>query len=149
MIRNLAALMLLLAVTLLSGCESMQSAMGGSGAGSSGGASALTGLLTQQLGVTENQANGGIGAMLKLAQEKLAKGDFDQVAKAVPGADKYLGTAKQLLGGKNVGDMAGLQSAFSKLGMSPDMIGKFSPLVTQFVGSTNPQAGQLLAGVLK
>ena len=88
--------------------------------------------------------------MLKLAQEKLAAGDFDQIAKAVPGADKYLANAKQLLGGANVGDKAGLQSAFSKLGMSPSMVDKFTPILTQFVGQTGgDKAKNSLASVLK
>ena len=88
--------------------------------------------------------------MLKLAQEKLAAGDFDKIAKAIPGSDKYLASAKQLLGGANVGDKAGLQSAFAKLGMSPSMVDKFTPIVTQFVGGTGgEQAKNLLASVLK
>jgi hypothetical protein len=98
---------------LLTACSSMDSMMGGGGSGS------LTSMLTKQTGVSEPQAPGGTGAMLELAQQKLTAGDFDQVAKAIPGADKYLATAKQLLGTTNVNDKAGLQSAFSKLGMSP------------------------------
>jgi hypothetical protein len=138
----LAAATLLLAA-FLPGCSSMDSMMGGQSSG-------LVNLLSSQLGVSETQASGGVGSILKLAQEKLSAGDFDQVAKAIPGADKYLAQAKQLLGGGNVGDKAGLQSAFSKLGMSPDMVGKFSPIVTQFVSqSGGSQAGSLLAGVLK
>ncbi|HEX4987033.1 MAG TPA: DUF2780 domain-containing protein [Burkholderiales bacterium] len=144
MMRTLAAVATFLIASLLPGCAEMKSMTGQSSS------SALTGLLTQQLGVTETQATGGVGSILKLAQEKLSAGDFDQVAKAVPGADKYLAQARQLLGGGNVGDKAGLQSAFSKLGMGSDMVSKFSPIVTQFVGqSGGSQAGSLLAGVLK
>jgi hypothetical protein len=132
----------LLLAAFLPGCSSMDSMMGGQSAG-------LVNLLSQQLGVTETQASGGVGSMLKLAQEKLSAGDFDQVAKAIPGADKYLAQAKQLLGGGNVGDKAGLQSAFSRLGMSPDMVDKFKPLLTQFVGNASPAAGKLLAGALQ
>ena len=113
MVRLHAVPVLLLLLALLSGCESMSG-----GAGASGQMGVLTSLVTQQLGVSEAQANGGIGAMLKLAQERLSAGQFDQVAQAIPGADKYLATAKQLLGGTNVGDTAGLQSAFAKLGVS-------------------------------
>jgi hypothetical protein len=132
----------LLAVACMPGCSEMKSMAGNS--------SGLTSLLTKQLGVTDTQASGGVGSMLKLAQEKLSAGDFDQIAKAIPGSDKYLASAKQLLGGANVGDKAGLQSAFSKLGMSPSMVDKFTPIVTQFVGGTGgEQAKNLLAGALK
>jgi len=56
----------------------------------------LMGALTSQLGVTEDQAKGGIGSYLTLLQEKLAKGDFDKIASLVPGASGYLETAKKL-----------------------------------------------------
>ena len=140
--RQFSAALLLLVTAFLPGCSSMQSMMGQS--------PELTGLLKQQLGVTEAQASGGVGSMLKLAQEKLSAGEFDQIAKAIPGASKYLDSAKQLLGGGNVGNKAGLQSAFSKLGMSPDMVDKFTPILTQFVGKIGgSQAGDLLASALK
>jgi hypothetical protein len=42
--------------------------------------------LTSSLGVTQDQAEGGVGSILTLAQEKLAKGDFDKVAALIPGA---------------------------------------------------------------
>ena len=132
----------LLLATFLPGCAEMKSMTGQS--------ADLTSLLTKQLGVTDTQASGGVGSMLKLAQEKLAAGDFDTVAKAIPGADKYLASAKQLLGGGNIVDKAGLQSAFSKLGMSPSMVDQFTPVVTQFVGQTGgDKAKNLLSGVLK
>jgi len=140
--RILAAFLICLAAIFLPGCSTTKSMMGES--------SPLTGLITQQLGVTEAQATGGVGSMLKLAQEKLSAGDFDQIAKAVPGTSKYLDSAKQLLGGANVGDAAGLQGAFSKLGLSPDMVGKFKPILTQYVGKAGgSQVGDLLASVLK
>lgn len=139
--RIIPAILLLIAA-MLPGCSSMQSITGAS--------PQLTGLLTQQLGVTEEQANGGIGSMLKLAQEKLSAGDFDQIAKAVPGSSKYLDSAKKLLGEGTVGDKAGLQSAFSKLGMGPDMVDKFKPALTQLVTQAGGEKyGSLLAGVLK
>ena len=142
MYRILAFAVCLVAAVAMPGCAEMKSM----GSDSSG----LTSLLTKQLGVTDTQASGGVGSMLKLAQEKLAAGDFDKIAKAIPGSDKYLASAKQLLGGANIGDKAGLQSAFSKLGMSPSMVDKFTPIVTQFVGGTGgEQAKNLLASVLK
>ena len=69
----------------------------------------LIGLLSSQLGVTENQAKGGIGSYLTLAKEKLAKGDFEKIAALVPGASKYMETAKKLgaVAGP-LGNLAGL-----------------------------------------
>jgi len=139
--RNLFAAIVLLVTALLPGCSSMKSMTGQS--------SDLIPALTKQLGVNETQAAGGTGAMLKLAQEKLSAGDFDQIAKAIPGSDKYLATAKQLLGGTNIANKAGLQSAFSKFGMSPDMVDKFKPVITDYVGKVGgEQTKNLLAAAL-
>jgi uncharacterized protein VcgC/VcgE DUF2780 len=142
--RNFAVALIVCAAGLLNGCAQMESVMG---VASSTG---LTSTLVNRLGVTETQAAGGVGSILAFAQQHLAAGDFDLVAKAIPGSEKYLGMAKQLLGGVPVSDKAGLQGAFSKLGMSPDMVGKFAPIVTDYVGKAGgQQAGTLLAGVLK
>ena len=40
-------------------------------------ANPLIGKLTGSLGLSQDQAEGGVGSILTLAQEKLAKGDFD------------------------------------------------------------------------
>jgi Protein of unknown function VcgC/VcgE (DUF2780) len=142
--RNLISAVLLFVGGFLAACAQMDSMMG------TGSASSPTGTLSKQLGVTETQAAGGTGAILAFAQQRLAAGDFDVVAKAIPGSDKYLSAAKQLLGGASISDKAGLQSAFSKLGMSPDMVNKFAPILTDYVGKTGgDQAKNLLAGVLK
>lgn len=83
------------------------------------GASSMMGMLTSTLGVTQNQAEGGVGSMLKLAQEKLSKGDFDKVAGAIPGATKYLDKAKSLGAFTgSIGNAAGLNAALGKLGGS-------------------------------
>src|SRR5262245_36610945 len=102
---------------------------------SSGLKNPLIGMLTSQLGVTEQQATGGIGSYLALAQEKLAKGDFDKIASLVPGASKYMDMAKQL--GAVTGplkNLSGLTGALGKLGISPDTAAQFIPAVTDFLG---------------
>jgi len=46
--------------------------------------------------------------------------------------------------------LASMASAFSKLGLSPDMVAKAVPVLTQFVSkSGGANVGKLLAGVLK
>ena len=135
---------LLLVVGFLGACAQIDSMMG------TGASSSLPATLTKQLGVTEGQATGGTGAILAFAQQRLAAGDFDIVAKAIPGSEKYMSMAKQLLGSASISDKAGLQSAFSKLGMSPDMLSKFAPIVTDYVAKAgSDQASKLLAGLLK
>ena len=137
LLRNASAVLL---VVFLWGCEHMDPAA----------TSSLTDTLTKQLGVTESQAAGGTGAILVFAQQRLAAGDFDIIAKAIPGSEKYLSLAKQLLGGASINDKAGLQSAFSKLGMTPDMVAKFAPILGDYAAKAGgEQARNLLATALK
>jgi len=107
-------------------------------------------MLTSSLGVTENQASGGVGSYLTLLQEKLAKGDFDKIAKLVPGASKYMESAKSL--GAVAGplkDLAGLNGALGKLGMNADTVSKFAPTVTKYLGKIGGDSvSKLLAGAL-
>ena len=108
-------------------------------------------MLTSQLGVTEDQAKGGVGSYLTLAQEKLAKGDFDKIAALVPGASKYMDTAKKL--GAVTGpvkNLAGLNGSLSRLKMKSETASKFAPTVTNYLGTAGGDSvKQMLAGVLK
>lgn len=111
----------------------------------------LMGMLTSTLGVTPDQAKGGVGSILTLAQEKLIKGDFDKIAAVVPGTSKYVQQAKAL--GAVTGpikNLDGLKSSLGKLGMQPATVSKFIPAVTDFVGKAGGKdVGNLLASVLK
>ena len=107
--------------------------------------------LKSTLGVTDNQAQGGLGSILTLAQEKLAKGDFDKIAQVIPGSQKYLDAAKKL--GAVTGPLtnsAGLKSAYSRLGIPADTAAKFTPTVLDAVGKVGGDSVRnMLAGVLK
>lgn len=106
----------------------------------------LTSVLESQLGITEDQAEGGIGSMLSLASEKLTSGEYDQLAGMIPGADKYLKSAKDL--GAVTGpltNMAGLTSALSSLGISPETVTKFAPMVSDYLGKLG---GDDIKGIL-
>ena len=132
----------LLVLPLLTSCESMSSMTGGTDALISG--------LTSTLGVTEEQAQGGVGSILTLAQEKLAAGDFDQIAAVIPGAQEYLDMAKSLgaVTGQ-VGNLTGLNSALGRLGITPDQAARFVPAVTDMVGKAGgAEVGKLLSGAL-
>ena len=108
------------------------------------------GMLSGKLGVTQNQAEGGVGSILKLAQEKLVKGDYDKVAGAIPGAQKYLDKAKSLGAySGSIGNLAGLNGALGKLGIPPETASKFVPYVTDYVGKIGgSKVGALLKSAL-
>jgi len=129
------------AILGLSGCAEMQS---------TGLTDVLVKSLTSQLNVTADQAKGGVGSTLSLAKEKLNGADFSALTKYIPGSDTYMKAAKDL--GAVTGpikDQAGLQQAYSKLGMGSDMVGKFSGVLSDFVGKAGGEpAKNLLAAVL-
>lgn len=103
----------------------------------------LVKLLSSQLGISEEQAKGGTGLLLKLAKDKLGSGDFQKVAGAIPGAENMISSAPDAGGGLmgmigsaiggQAGDLAKLASGFDKLGLSPDMIQKFVPVILEFL----------------
>lgn len=133
---------LIVMTMMLSGCAQMQSM---------GLSDPLISMLTGQLNVTPDQAQGGVGSILTLAKEKLSGMDFNALTNLIPGADSYMKTAKNL-GAVTwpVGDKAGLTSSFSKLGMGSDMVGKFSGVLSDFLGKAGGEpAKNLLASVLR
>jgi Protein of unknown function VcgC/VcgE (DUF2780) len=133
---------LLVMTVLLSSCAQMQSM---------GLTDPLISALTGQLNVTADQAQGGVGSILSLAKEKLSGMDFSALTKAIPGADTYMKAAKDLGAVTGpVGDKAGLTSSFSKLGMGSDMVGKFSGVLSDFVGKAGGEpVKNILAAVLR
>ena len=133
---------LVFTTVLFSGCAEMQSM---------GVTDTLVSLLTNQLNVTASQAKGGVGSILSLAREKLSGADFRSLTNYIPGSDTYMKAAKDLgaVSGP-VRDQAGLQTAFSQLGMGSDMVGKFWGVLSDFVGTAGGDtAKNLLAAVLK
>lgn len=95
----------------------------------------LAGSMQDRLDIDKDQAEGGIGSVLTLAQENLSTTDFSRLSGMIPGADSYLGAAKSL--GAVTGplkNMAGLNGALGRLGMSPDTVTSFVPTLTDLLG---------------
>jgi hypothetical protein len=104
--------------------------------------------LSKELGSSPEQAAGAAGALFGVAKSKLKPAEFSQIASAVPGMDALL-SAAPAIGGSAAG-MAGAASAFSKLGLKPELVAKAVPVLTQFVTkSGGANVGNLLASVLK
>ena len=136
----------------LQGCSSLEQM--GSPASMPSGASKTASVvdsLSSQFGVTPQQATAGVGSMLGYARSQLSPTDFATVSKALPGADTYLTAATAVLGGTSgINTPAALGSAFSKIGMSPEMVMKFAPVVADYAGQYGgPAAKSLLATVFK
>lgn len=127
----------------------------------------LVGMLTSQLGVSDEQATGGAGSILDYAKGQMAPGEFDVVSQSMPdlgslvgssmlggsggGTSSLMQSGSSLLGGSS-GDLGGaaqLASSFSDLGMSTDMVGQFVPVILDYAKTNgSEQALQLLQGAL-
>ncbi len=109
----------------------------------------LVSTLVNKLGVTEKQAEGGAGAIFKTAQSRMPESDYKQLSDSVPEADALqsfapkpsasqglVSGAASMLGGKTGSSLeggAGLLSSFKELGMDNEMLGKFTPVVYDYV----------------
>jgi hypothetical protein len=122
----------------------------------------LVDLLSSQLGVTKDQAEGGAGSIFQLAKQNLSVEDFSGIAKAVPGIDQMIGAAPEvegsssslggissMMGSNKLGGMASLTSSFEKLGLSGEMVNKFTPIILDYVKNKGGEhAMNLLKGAL-
>jgi hypothetical protein len=132
----------------------------------------LVDMLTQQLGVTTEQAEGGAGAIFGKAKDNMSSEEFDQVTEAIPEATSLLEKAPQaesekegvadsiggavsgLTGGEtkigntatSIGQMGGLADAFKSLGMDSDMVGQFVPVVLDYA---KEKGGEAVMGLLQ
>lgn len=105
--------------------------------------------ITSQLNIDASQAEGGVGLIAKLAQDKLG-GDFSQLTSAVPGlADMVskapesggaasglggmVGSALSAVGASDLGNLASLAGGFKALGLDAGMVAQFAPLVTNYL----------------
>ena len=103
--------------------------------------------LTKELGITKQQASGGLVALMRAAEKHLSREDFAAFVADVPGAAKLLkdapppsaisslaGGLGSLLGGrKSPGRWAGLAASFTELGIPLDTAKKFGPIVIDYV----------------
>lgn len=137
---------------LMVGWTSTQALAQGNAAAAAKASPDLIKALSGEIGGTPEQTAGAAGALFGLAKSKMTPADFGQVSKAVPGMELLLGAAPAAGGNamSQLGGLASMASAFSKLGLKPEMVAKAIPVLVQFVskgGGAN--VGKLLAAALK
>jgi hypothetical protein len=119
--------------------------------------------LMEQLGVREEQAKGGAGLLLKLAQSQLGA-DFSKIAGVLPGVQELIdnapdvGGASKLLsglagalggGGKDLAGLASLAGGFKNLDLDTGMIAKFAAVLMEFLkGKGIPEIVEQLSEAL-
>jgi len=118
----------------------------------------LVDILVRQLGVSQQQALGGAGAIFQMAQGNMNPQAFATLSQSVPGMSSMLNAApvtpnltgglSSLMGGASstLGSAAALAASFQQLNLSPDMVGQFVPVVTNYVRQTS---GQITADLLQ
>lgn len=110
-----------------------------------GDTASLVNTLSGKLGVSNQQAAGGTAALFALAQSKMPSSEFSGITNKVSGLSGLLGSGGGSGSGSNssltgtilnnVSSLGGVKTAFSSLGMSSGMIGEFTPIITQFLGT--------------
>lgn len=125
----------------------------------------LVNMLVSKLGISNEQATGGAGLILNLVKQQLGKSDFSQVAQAHPGVGDLIkaapiegsggglmgmvGKLASSVGGSELGNLASLAGGFEKLGLKPEMLTKFLPIVLQFFQDKGGgKVADLIKGVL-
>lgn len=122
----------------------------------------LTNTLVNQLGVSQQQALGGAGAIFQTAKGNMEPQAFSTLSQSVPGMNEMLNAAPKISNGMSnmtggissmmgnanntLGSMASLVSSFKKLGLSPNMVNQFVPVVTNYVRTNG---GQVMANLLQ
>ncbi|MBY6018594.1 DUF2780 domain-containing protein [Halomonas denitrificans] len=112
----------------------------------------LVDTLVSELGITEDQAIGGAGALMAYAKQDLGSEDWSQLAELVPEASTLAESADMggVMGslGNVLGDGAGMAQVLeqmSALGLDADTISQFAPVVIDYL---KQQGGEDLIGTL-
>jgi len=111
-------------------------------ANTSVGSNPLVKNLTSSLGVTPTQAIGGSAALFGEAKKDMKPADFKSLTSSMPAIGSLMAAAPASTGT--------LTSQFSKLGLKPEMVDKFTPFVLDYVKSgTTPAMAQLVQAALQ
>lgn len=115
----------------------------------------LTDILTRQLGISQQQALGGAGAIFQVAQASMTPQAFSALSQSLPGMNAMLSAApvmrSPILGlnehvssmiggaGTTLNSAASLAASFQQLNLAPEMVGQFIPIMTDYVRNTSGQ----------
>lgn len=102
----------------------------------------LVSMLSNEMNITNEQAEGGAGALFNMAQESLSETDFSALSKAIPDMNGLLGAVPDISGGKSsmlgkaaktLTGMPAVTAAFEKLGLSQTHVALMTPLLVDYV----------------
>ncbi|MFA0001441.1 DUF2780 domain-containing protein [Vibrio lentus] len=97
----------------------------------------LADTVADQASVTSDQAIGGIGSMLALAQNSLGSADNKELATLIPGMSSLESTGLS----SALSSQGAVESAFAGLGMDSSMVTTFAPIILQALQSQGATSG--------
>ena len=97
----------------------------------------LADTVADQASVTSDQAIGGIGSMLALAQNSLGTADNKELASLIPGMSSLESTGLSSV----LSSQGAVESAFAGLGMDSSMVTTFAPIILQALQSQGATSG--------
>ena len=107
--------------------------------------SSLPEKLSAELGISNQQAEGGLGSILNYAKSSLSSDKYATLANAIPGAENLLSLAPSITGSTG---MSALTSQFASLGLSEDMIMQFVPVIMDYFKSSGSFDAMAVLGSL-
>ena len=89
-------------------------------------------VLQTQLGLSDQQVRGALGALLIFVREELPKAEFDELARTIPNADRIMQEAKARgIVTRPLDDVAEFEAALSSIGIGQPLASRFAPAVVQ------------------
>ncbi|MDR9825879.1 DUF2780 domain-containing protein [Vibrio sp. FNV 38] len=102
--------------------------------------SPLADLLSSQLPVTPEQAAGGAGALLSLAQNQLSSENSSELTSLIPGLSDLGGAASML---SSIENLSAVTSAFEAVGLDASMVSQFAPVILGYLTEQGASDGLL------
>ncbi|RTZ14766.1 hypothetical protein EJ063_15780 [Vibrio aquaticus] len=97
----------------------------------------LAGQIQQATNVTSDQAIGGVGSLLALAQNSLGSTQSQELGSLIPGYDVLENSGLSSL----ITNSGAVDSAFSALGMDPALVSTFAPLLINALQAQGASTG--------
>jgi len=109
----------------------------------------LSDMIGSQLGLSNDQAKAGLGAVLAYAQTKLPAADFEKVSASVPGAADNIKAAQDAGAVTGpIADQSALTAALGKVGITPDVAAQFVPAATNYISKLGgPEVAKIMQGL--
>jgi len=99
----------------------------------------LVSALQSNANISSEQAIGGLGSMLALAQNSLSSSETSEMASLIPGFDSLQSSGLSAM----IANNESVKSAFSALGMDPSLISTFTPIILSALQSQGASSGLL------